>query len=487
MESISMNKFFSQINWPLVLGAIVIFELLSFLAFFFTDLNYIFLILTFIATAIIAWRSLEWGILLILIELIIGSHGHMFSIDILSFSLSVRMSIWLAVMLVFFVKLIIQRQSLIAIIKKIPYLKFYILLAFFIAFSLINAFFLGNDLSNILANFNTWLFFLLILPISYVYCVKDKQRLERLKSIFFLATLWLSLKTLFLVVFFSYDIAILPDLYRWLRVTGVAEVTTMADTWPRIFLQSHIFSSIAFLILVFKRDFASRWNIKEMLFAAVFLSTVIISFSRTFWLSMIIVFILFSAFTLIKTKKLKKIKHWFLKIFLIVILSFSFIYLANNILFLSSTSQFSLRNIRDRASYQEDEAAVASRWSLLPVLIDDIMKKPILGHGFGATVLYESSDPRVLQFHEDGWYETYAFEWGYLDLWHKLGLLGLIAYLSFLLSLLFYSFKYRFQYFLTPALLFLVIVHFFTPYLNHPLGIMIILLISCLLVKDKLL
>lgn len=481
-----MNKFFKQINWSLVLGGIIIFELMSFLAFFFSDLNYILVPLIFIATLLLSWRSLEWGILLILIELIIGSHGHLFSIDILSFSLSVRMSIWLAIMMTFFFKLIINRQNLFTIIRKIPFLKYYILLAFFIVFSLVNAFYLKNNLAYIFANFNTWLFFLLILPISYIYSTKDDKRLDRLKSIFFLATLCLSLKTLVLVVFFSYDLAILPDIYRWLRVTGVAEITSSLNAWPRIFLQSHIFSAIAFLILVFKRDFASKWNIKELLLSAVFLSTVIISFSRSFWLSIIIVFSFFSIFSLIKTKNFKKIKKFLLKIILIIILSFSFIYLANNILFLSSTSQFSLRNIRERASYQEDEAAVASRWSLLPVLMDDIMKKPILGHGFGATVLYKSSDPRVLQFHEDGWYETYAFEWGYLDLWHKLGFFGLIAYISFLISLLFYSFKQRSLYFLTPALLFLMIVHFFTPYLNHPLGIIIIMISSCLLIKDKL-
>ncbi len=476
-----MNKFFKSINWPLILAGIFIFELLSFLAFFFSEINYFVIILIFIASLIASYRKLEWGLLLILIELIIGSHGHMFSLSIFGFSLSLRMVLWSSVMINYLIKVFKEKIKI-----QVPFFKYYLILAFFVVLALINALILNNNLTYLYSDFNSWLYFLLIFPISYVYLKTNDEVLIRLKSVFFLAVFYLAIKTLLIVFFFSHDFSILPDMYRWLRDTRVAEITSLVNAWPRVFLQSQIYSAIAFFLLVFKRNFASSKNIFELFLSSLFLSTIIISFSRTFWLAFALVLIFSILFTFIKTKNWQKIKLWSSKFIIIILLSFSFIYIANNIWFFKSTSQFSLRDVRDRASYQEDEAALASRWSLLPVLSQEIAKKPIFGHGFGKTLSYISSDPRALERDETGLYETYAFEWGYLDIWLKLGFFGLLAYLILLFSILIKSYRQRSLYFFTPIILFLMIVHFFTPYLNHPLGIAIILFISCLLREDKL-
>ncbi len=481
LESIIMKNFFKTINWRLILAGIIIFELLSFLAFFFPVLSLYTILLIFFLSFIISFRSLEWGIILVLIELIIGSHGHLFSVSIFGFSLSIRMVLWSSVMLNYIIKLLKEKIKI-----EVPFLKYYLLLSLIAVFALINAFILKNNFQYIYADFNSWLFFLLIFPISYVYLEATSEKIRRIKSIFFLTVFWLSIKTLFIVFFFSHDFSILPDMYRWLRDSRTAEITSLVNAWPRVFIQSQIYSAIAFLLLVFKRDFVSKWNLIELILSSLFLSTIIISFSRTFWLSLVLVFLASLIFTLIKTKKLWKIVFFFKKILIIILLAFAYIYLINNILFFTSTSQFSLKDVRDRASYQEDEAAIASRWSLLPVLWEEISKKPIFGYGFGHTVSYQSSDPRALERVESGWHETYAFEWGYLDIWLKLGIFGLLTYLLLLFSMLIKAYKHRSLYFLAPLILFLMIVHFFTPYLNHPLGISIIIFISCLLGKDKL-
>jgi len=57
-------------------------------------------------------------------------------------------------------------------------------------------------------------------------------------------------------------------------------------------------------------------------------------------------------------------------------------------------------------------------------LLDAIAQHPWLGSGFGRTVTYRSTDPRVLADHPAGAYTTTAFEWGYLDIALKIGLLG---------------------------------------------------------------
>src|SRR5690606_26879171 len=63
------------------------------------------------------------------------------------------------------------------------------------------------------------------------------------------------------------------------------------------------------------------------------------------------------------------------------------------------------------------------------------MKRPILGSGYGTTVTYETSDPRLLSTIGSS-YTTYAFEWGYHDIWLKIGVVGASVYAWFLYSLL---------------------------------------------------
>jgi hypothetical protein len=112
----------------------------------------------------------------------------------------------------------------------------------------------------------------------------------------------------------------------------------------------------------------------------------------------------------------------------------------------------------------------------------------MLGHGFGKELMYITKDPRILAMNPTGEYVTYAFEWGYLELIVKYGVLGLCVYLGILLSLFWRTWQGLHAYargaldegglwFLAFGLggLVLVATHVFSPYLNHPLGIGFIL------------
>jgi O-antigen ligase len=120
-----------------------------------------------------------------------------------------------------------------------------------------------------------------------------------------------------------------------------------------------------------------------------------------------------------------------------------------------------------------------------------IEQEPFFGQGFGSTVTYFSSDPRVLLTNAGGTYTTYAFEWGYLSLWLKIGLLGTLVYLLFLWQLVRDSLKIASQnknyiFFALPAgIIFLAVTNAFTPYLNHPLGIGFLVLSSCLIWPNR--
>jgi len=120
----------------------------------------------------------------------------------------------------------------------------------------------------------------------------------------------------------------------------------------------------------------------------------------------------------------------------------------------------------------------------LPKLWQEISQAPILGKGFGTTVVYQSSDPRFLEQSADGLYETYAFEWAWLDLWLKLGILGVLIYLWFLIKLIRDALSLK-QIGVVLCLVALAMVNVFTPYLNHPLGLGALMLIATWLSGQK--
>lgn len=143
--------------------------------------------------------------------------------------------------------------------------------------------------------------------------------------------------------------------------------------------------------------------------------------------------------------------------------------------------------VEERTSDVTEEAAGASRFALLKPLFTAISKHPVWGQGFGTTVSYASKDPRALEASGGGLYTTFAFEWGYLDLWLKLGLLGLGIYTYFLWVVAkqgWEAWKKRLadpndQLLLVGTVISCVVllaIHATTPYLNHPLGIGFIML-----------
>ncbi|MEK9165978.1 MAG: O-antigen ligase family protein, partial [Patescibacteria group bacterium] len=221
--------------------------------------------------------------------------------------------------------------------------------------------------------------------------------------------------------------------------------------------------------------------------------TTIISLSRSFWLAGFFTFIAFIIFYLYKKKpKLKTLLHQSINLAAILIASFAIIAITLLIPIGQIPGLKSLSFLEER-TMETEEPAISSRWNLLPVLWQKIKPDFLLGRGFGATVTYKTSDPRYLQAHPNNpYYTAFAFEWGWFDVWYKIGLLGLLTYLLLLFNILksgwkiVQSSKFKVQSCnsklkvlpigLFFGLIALIIVNFFSPFLNHPLGIGYVLL-----------
>jgi len=299
----------------------------------------------------------------------------------------------------------------------------------------------------------------------------------------------------------------------------------MQGGFYRIFFQSHIFVLIGLFVFILlltqivnqKDKYDKKILTSYFLLLASFLSIILISFSRSFWVGLIIGLLFYyftphlsSSFVIDKNFSNKKYSNILKKgagfiillfyktswkkllklsgtLLICAIMSIGLIIAIVKFPYPNPTGGFSTAELlSERAGQISGEAGASSRWALLPELWDEIKQSPILGQGFGATVTYKSSDPRVLESSPTGEYTTYAFEWGWLDIWLKLDLLGLISYLALLAKIIIDGIfrnkaKDKIIYGLTIGLIVISAVSIFSPYMNHPLGIGYLILCAAII------
>ncbi|MFH1564832.1 MAG: hypothetical protein ABIC82_03205 [bacterium] len=622
------------------LALIISFELFSFCGYLRPDLNRMFFIGLVLVFLLICLNRMDIGVYILLAELFIGSKGYLFYYDFGGFTLSIRIAFWLIIMGVwgfrafeYYVRG--RRQQLRAsthTVQQIPptprrrhslwrratlcergenkkpspnpsagggniygrFFKsklFYYFLAWFavIGLGLVIGFVRGNSFNNIFDDFNGYLFFGLIFVFYDV--IVSREQVNRILGVFAAALVAMSLKTIALLYFFSHSFLETFSIYKWVRTSGVGEITNMGGGYYRIFFQSHIFIIIGFVMFLvfllfndyewgwksFLRGMFGKFQISNFKFqnkskipnsklqtpnsiyqfsaAAVFLATtILISLSRSFWVGLVGgLVVLFVYYLISEVFSYKKFilyfiavsamivclfflysSKYYLSLFFSVLILFYFaitvlefpkrkIYIFTSLVVVSFLLGVGLINnvvkfpfpkssvdvqigdvLGGRSVALSGDAATSSRWKLLNALKPKIMEFPtfLVGSGFGSTVTYKSSDPRILQSDPTGTYTTYAFEWGYLDVWLKLGIIGLAVYLALILKLLFGGLNFlkknnwkiesdesRLILGFLLGLIIVCVIHCFTPYLNHPLGIGYILLcvvVFELLIKNKL-
>lgn len=462
-------------------------ELFSFTAYFQPSFQAYLLAASFLAVFLLSLKSLELGLLMAAVELVVGSKGHLFSQVIFGFPVSLRLAIWAGLMLatlIFIIRYGVKRswQDYLRSFKFWPYLiAFVALIIIGVAQGLLRAY----DFVTILSDANAWLFLSLIIPILIVYGHADEAKLKRLQQYFFLALAWLSFKTLALVFIFSHNLVIMPDIYLWVRRSGIGEITAMGGGWQRVFIQSQIYAPIAYFALLMSLVYSKIAKSRQALILgalSVLMAVIIISMSRSFWLAFGAAGALMALYSF--RLDYKKYFRAFLYLLLSLLGAAIIIFVTVKFPFPNPNAGLSADALAARLDFSGDEAALASRWAQLPNLWSEIKRSPLIGLGFGSSVSYYSQDPRVLAENPDGWYTTYAFEWAYLDTWLKLGIIGLIPFLIWLILQLTYwvrstGDKRPLYLSLAAGLIFLMIVNIFTPYLNHPLGLAFLLFGSC--------
>lgn len=115
----------------------------------------------------------------------------------------------------------------------------------------------------------------------------------------------------------------------------------------------------------------------------------------------------------------------------------------------------------------DTEESSATRMSLLRPIKEKIREYPILGSGLGATIPLPGTDKKTTQF-----------DWGYLELWAELGLIGLGTWVICAMYFIYYLVRRHSYTGYAAALTSLTIMNITIPVFFHLFGIIILVLIA---------
>lgn len=353
-----------------------------------------------------------WFWYLLVAELLLGGNGHYIEI----FAIALRT--W--ILLIFFILWLIHatRKGLFHYhLSSIPRQIFAIGIAVCmnIAMGLRNA----HDPRAIVQDAIPFAFFLLLFP-AREFVTSDRYPIYQklIKAHLGLASV-VSLMTLFL---FSSGISVLQDpSYKWFRDVQAGKITDVGNHFFRIVLPEHLLL-VPILLFLLSSIIHGREKMKQWVWLGVAMIPFMVNLSRTYFFSFFIgLLCLFSR---------GQWKRWLVvsigSVFLALSL-FSVLHLAAS---RGQSLGFELLTRRFASiAMPETERSAATRKTLLPPIWEKIKKHPVVGSGLGATLSFVDpvSKKTVITRH---------FDWGYLELWAELGIIGLLSYISLIIYLI---------------------------------------------------
>jgi len=473
----------SRQNWSHWLGLILAVEAVSFATLYAPSFMSVAAVLLAGLMAFTAWKRPWLAISALLLEMLVSSKGALLFVGEYPDTLALRIVLTAAFLFGWSLGIITSgemRQRISHWKKFLDDRLAYVILAAIIVFALIRGVLLGNGI-NIVKDANAWMYLVMLLPLLDIVTQHGEKVERHIRDVLSVGLGWLIAKTVLVSYIFSHGLGIAPTIYPWIRRTGVGEVTLINGNFFRIFFQSHVYAILAALVFAARALVLDSQKFRWQFAGCV--SILILCLSRSFWIGAATGGLLLIALTY------KDIKTpWRATKYLGTILVLGFtIAIGSVIIPLPPVGWGSLGSVLGSRT-SGDEAAVISRWNLLEVLKHKIGEHPILGSGFGATVTFETKDPRIVS-QSGGTYTTYAFEWGWLEHWVKFGIIGIPLMAWIVISLARRIWHSHYDLWIRAAgvsmIFALAMIHVFTPYLNHPLGFTVLLFGEALIERSR--
>ncbi len=429
---------------------------------------------------VVLWR-MDVAFLVLLGELFAGATGNIFSASFHGVRISLRLVFFIIFILVWLTRL---RKEDWSRLTRHPLCRWFLAFLGALILGMVVGLLRGNAFKTAFLDANGYIAVLLF-PVMLTQ-IRTAQTLRRVLQVLFAATVFHALWTYVLLLVFSSHSQYVTEVYKWIRDSRIYEVTEYPGNFFRVFSAAHFPVMAGTLLagtLLWHRSSQASAAARRKLFSIFFagFGTLIIGASRSFLLALSVVLILFLILLV------RRIRPSMRSVYrtagtALAILAAELVVIAAVItagtLIQGKQPALSFSVLEERVA-DAGEPALAHRYALLSPLLRAITEHPILGSGFGRTVTFITTDPRIVE-RTGGVRTTYAFEWGYLDLLLKLGVIGAAAVLGFLwacvrlLRRTLATAQPQRQPLLLAFLLAvctLALVHMTSPYLNHPIGL----------------
>lgn len=463
----------------LVIGIFLLLDVISFLGWQWPLLGGLAALSLTIGWLLIARCDIALATILLVAELVVGSFGHLLNLTFGNSEIPLRLMLYVSAFGIMIFRIITNRRH---IIFRHAWRWWFVLALASIIWGLGRGYYNWNAYAYIILDSNGYLY-LLLLPLfldAYFSAGRDRI-LYYVTSVLVPAVSWLCLRTLSLLYLFTHLSAVqLAQVYKWYRDTGLGEITPTGTGFFRVFSQSHLFVALAAALGFawvwqwLQQQKKIPWQQPIFYFYLFALAALLASLSRSLWLGVVVAWILVPLLSA-GTGKLRHLFRYAVTTLLLVTAAAGMVLMISRVNWpLKSLGAASAQAFSDRFGR---EPAAQARLQMIKPLIKAIERAPLLGSGFGSTLIYVSTDPRAVNSTAggSGLVITYALELGYLDFWYKLGLLGSAAFGAWLIYPWLRGLrKWRLNQAAGAgvfALTAIYITHLTTPYLNHPLGL----------------
>ncbi len=404
----------------------------------------------------LAWKRLTWLAYITVAELIVGSKGYLLWLTVGGARISLRIILFTFLIMAVLPRVIKQWSAL----RQTVLSKSFICLAGWLVLAVAIGTVRNNGWGNIYRDANAFLF-LALLPAWWLTIRQDPGWRQRLMVLLLAGATVIGLKSLLTLYAFGHELSNIQFIYRWIRNTGVGEITYINGNIYRVFFQSQIYALLALCVTLvgWIAGRAKTWLLIPLACSAL---AVYISLSRSYWLGLAAALIIFTGYLLGQ-------RHWRSVSRLWIVLPIALLAWVLTIWALtvpSSGVAGGANIVIARLNNGGANDANAARRNQIQPLVKAIARHPVIGSGFGTAISFFSTDPRIR-----GWRTTAAFELGYLDLWLKIGLVGLGLYAWWVIGLWRQVSRSPWASIFIISGLALVVVHLTSPYLNHPLGL----------------
>ena len=226
--------------WKVWVAAVILIEIMSALTIFQPVWNSAATLAAAFIAALLAWKRPTLALAVLLLELMIGSKGYLLQLGVWPDAISLRIVLFVVFMFGWTINVLQSGawRKLPRVFRgRIEWLALFVLVGYAVLRGLV----LGNGF--VVADANAWGFLLLFIPaLDLASRMGDRLRKDAL-PVLFIAPAWLAVKTLGLEYLFSHGYpSISPSAYLWVRRTGVGEVTLITANAFRIFMQSYVFA-----------------------------------------------------------------------------------------------------------------------------------------------------------------------------------------------------------------------------------------------------